>query len=320
MLELGCENCGQDLRLTMKKEDATLMAYSTLALHLLVSAPGDVPPADLAIVRKTISQWNLSLGRIVGLTVLPVSWTEHAAAEFGERPQAILNNQIVEESDLAIALFFDRLGTPTGEAKPGTAEEIDVLVKAGKSVAVLVSNAPRPPLSGGALDERRRLDDYLKELRTSALLFEYSHEGELMGHINNFLSRATAQFQQSVETSKREESAPDASEGVWPRVEVRELPKTDSKGRVKIQRKWSLVLHNMSKGPASDVDFTFEGVPAGALFQVHRGEGPVGTIPPGQETRFPLLLAMGDPDAVECVVTWTDASGNQRETRATVRT
>ena len=64
----------------------------------------------------------------------------------------------------------------------------------------------------------------------------------------------------------------------------------------------------------------FVDLPENALFRVHREDGPLGTIPPGQEARFPLLLAAGSPDAVDCVVTWTDASGNARETRATVRT
>lgn len=297
------------------------MAYPTLALHLLISAPGDVPLEDMAVIRKTISQWNLNLGRHVGLTVLPVSWTEHAVSEFGERPQAILNHQIVEEADLAVALFQDRLGTPTGEAESGTAEEIKVLVEAGKSVAVLVNSAPRPPLSGAALDERQRLTSYLEELRRSALVLKYSNDGALIGHLNNFLSRATAQFQQSVESSKDVRSeVPDPSEGVWPRAEVRESMRTDSKGRVSTQRHWSLVLHNTSRGPATDVDFEFVGLPENALFRVHREEGPLGTIPPGQEARFPLLLAMGSPDAVDCIVTWTDAAGNVRETRATVRT
>ncbi len=59
------------------------MVYPTPALHLLISAPGDVPLADMAVIRKTISQWNLTLGRYAGLTVLPVSWTEHAVSEFG---------------------------------------------------------------------------------------------------------------------------------------------------------------------------------------------------------------------------------------------
>lgn len=297
------------------------MAYPTLALHLLISAPGDVPIEDMAIVRKTISQWNLNLGRHVGLTVLPVSWTEHAAAEFGDRPQAVLNHQIVEEADFAIALFCDRLGTPTGEAESGTAEEINILVEAGKSVAVLVSATPRSPLNGSALDERQRLNAYLDELRKSALVFDYANEGVLISHLNNFLSRATAQFQQSVEASKNVESEePDPSEGVWPRAEVRESVKTDSQGRVKTQRNWSLVLHNTSRGPASCVDFEFKDLPANTLFQVRRQDGPLGTIPPGQEARFPLLLAMGSPDAVDCVVSWTDATGRARETQATVRT
>jgi hypothetical protein len=297
------------------------MAYPTLALHLLISAPGDVPIEDMAVIRKTISQWNLNLGRVVGLTVLPVSWTEHAVAEFGDRPQAILNHQIVEEADLAVALFYDRLGTPTGEAESGMAEEIKVLVEAGKSVAVLGNSAPRAPLNGKALEERQRLNAYLEELRQIALVFEYAHGGDLVGHLNNFLSRATAQFQQSVESSKNEEpEGPDPSEGVWPRAEVRESVKTDNKGRVKTQRHWSLVLHNTSRGPASEVDFAFENLPENSFFRVHREDGPLGTIPPGQEARFPLLLAMGSPDAVDCVVTWTDAAGHVRETRATVRT
>src|SRR5690625_1867643 len=106
------------------------MAYPTLALHLLISAPSDIPLEDMTVIRKSISQCNLNLGRHGGLTVLPVSSTEHAASEFGERPQEILNHQSVEEADLAVALVQDRLGTPTGKAESGTAEEIKVLVEA----------------------------------------------------------------------------------------------------------------------------------------------------------------------------------------------
>lgn len=297
------------------------MAYMTLILHMLISAPSDVPDEDLSVIRKTISQWNLTFGRAVGLTVLPVSWSEHAAAEFGERPQEILNGQIVEESDLAIALFYDRLGTPTGEAASGTAEEIKVLVEAEKGVGVLVNTGQRKPLTGSALGERQRLTEYLEKLRENSLVFEYADAGDLIGHLNNFLSRATAQFQQSVERSKDETpEGLDPSEGVWPMAEVRETTKTDSKGRIKTQRKWSLVLRNTSRGPASDVDFAFENLPEELLFDVAREDGQLGTIPPGGESRFPLLLAMGSPSAVDCVVTWTDSNGGVRETRATVRT
>lgn len=52
-----------------------------------------------------------------------------------------------------------------------------------------------------------------------------------------------------------------------------------------------------------------------------RARCPLGPLNPWrQEARFPLLLAARSPHAVDCVVTWTDGSGNVRETRATVRT
>lgn len=305
------------------------MAYQTLVLHLLVSAPGDVPAEDLAVVRKAISQWNLNVGKIFGLTVLPVSWSEHAVAEFGERPQAILNDQIVEESDMAVALFYDRLGTPTGEAESGTAEEIDVLEQKGKAVGVLVNVSPRPPLSGAALAERQRLDSYIDELRKRALIFEYGEASGLMGHVNSFLSRAASKLQQNVEQSKQEdiqqasnsiEKDPDPSEGVWPRAEVREEIKTDGKGRTRRERKWTLVLENTSHGPVSDVDFTFEKIEEGALFRVLHHDGPISSMSPGGKVNFPLLLGWGSPKSVECVVTWTDIKGVRRTTHATVRT
>ncbi|MEV6228022.1 hypothetical protein AB0L88_09150 [Saccharopolyspora shandongensis] len=54
------------------------------------------------------------------------------------------------------------------------------------------------------------------------------------------------------------------------------------------------MLYNTSRGPA----FAFEDLPDDAFFRVVREGGPLGTIPPGQEARFPLLLAVGSPDAV----------------------
>lgn len=74
----------------------------------------------------------------------------------------------------------------------------------GKSVGVLVNTCARKPLTGSALGERQRLTEYLEKLRENALVFEYVGPGDLIGHINNFLSRAIAQFQRGVEESKGE--------------------------------------------------------------------------------------------------------------------
>lgn len=170
------------------------------------------------------------------------------------------------------------------------------------------------------MNERQRLADYLEELRTKAIVLEYPHAAELVGHLNSFLSRATGQFQQDVQSSKNETpQVEDPSVGVWPRSEIRENPRTDNRGRIRTQRNWSLVLHNTSPGPASDVDFAFTDLPEGSFLRVVQEDGPLGTIPPGQEIRLPLIVTMGSPESVDCEVTWTDTTGSVRTTRATVR-
>lgn len=297
------------------------MAYTSTVLSLLISAPSDIAQEHLALLRKTIVQWNLSYGKPFGVTVLPVSWTEHAAAELGAAPQDVLNEQFVKEADLAFAFFRDRLGTPTSTAESGTAEEIKVLAEANKHVSVFIDNSPRSPLTGDALAEKGRLDEYLRELRTKGIVLEYSDAATLVGHFNNALSRATAQFQLKSELDRSGPSIDvhNRAEGVWPSIETNEVLSSDSKGRPVTKRKRSLVLHNMSGGPARNVKFDFTDLPERALFRVD-GSSPVGIIPPNQKISFPLMLAAGDPDQVNCIVHWTDSSGNQRQTEGTVRT
>ena len=141
---------------------------------MLISAPGDVPAEDLRVIHATLNGWNVRYGEQMGLSVIPVSWTEHAVAEFGDRPQGLLNKQLVERADLALALFADRLGTPTGTDESGTAEEIREMAEAGKPVSVLRSIRTRAPLKGEtAVEEKGRLETYLASLEKQALVLSY---------------------------------------------------------------------------------------------------------------------------------------------------
>lgn len=290
------------------------MSYQALVLRLLISAPGDIPSESITVIRKTISQWNFSHGEQLGIIVLPISWTEHAVAEFGDRPQELLNQQIVKEADLAVALFRDRLGTPTGKAESGTAEEIKIFAESGKQIAILTDESARTPLKGQSIEERQRLEKYLDTLRERSLVLGYANDNELFSHINNFLNQKANKIQQDIKQAKTQDQGKftdendfDPSEGVWPRAEH-------------IEKKWKFVLKNTSHGPASNVDFVFNDLPPYVLFRVMREKGSLGTIPPDQEVNFPLMLGSGSPHAVKCTVTWTDAKGNQRTTQATVHT
>lgn len=290
------------------------MAYHSLTILLLISAPSDIPDEDMATIKRTLSQWNLTVGRSTGLTVLPVSWTEHAASEFGERPQEIINDQLVIESDMVLALFADRLGTPTGEAESGTAEEIERMLEAGKHVSVLVNAAPRAPLSGAkAIEEKGRLEEYLGGLRSRALVLRYSTQADLIGHVNNMLSRATAKVEAKAE---RPTPVPEAEEsrGVWPYLLRIPYQETDNKGRLKSKTKYRLQLRNTTGRPVYDVSYSF---PEGTSFD-HIPHEPVESLPPDGTLEYPMMMVLGGESQATCTVTWHYAEGEPRESVGTI--
>lgn len=291
------------------------MAYHALVVSMLISAPSDVADTDLATVKRTVSQWNHAVGRASGKIVSPMSWSEHAVAEFGERPQSILNEQLVDVADMALALFADRLGTPTGEADSGTLEEIDQLVAAGRHVSVLVSRAPRSLSGEGATTEKQRLEKALTGLRSKAIVLEYRGDGELVAHVNNMLSMAAGKVEGSAGVASA--AIADDGRGVWPSVDRETHPKTDSRGRVASETKRYLVLTNRTGRPVVDVSFAFDESAGWGTYGDNNGAARMG---PGQDLRYPLALYAGTASQAECVVTWRYEDGEPQTTVASVRT
>jgi len=76
---------------------------------------------------------------------MPVGWDSHAAPDMGDRPQAVINKQLLEKCDLLVAVFWTRLGSPTGEAPSGTVEEIKKHLAAGKPAMLYFSDVPIQP-------------------------------------------------------------------------------------------------------------------------------------------------------------------------------
>lgn len=164
------------------------MAYTATVLRALISCPSDVDISDVRAVQAAMGRWNVLLGQQFGTIVIPVHWSEHASAAFGSPPQDILNEQLVDTVDFAIAIFWNRLGSPTSSAQSGTAEEIDRMATAGKPVSVLrclrpVNAADLDP------DQFAKLGAYLRQLRGQALLLSYRDTGTLAGQVDTILTR-----------------------------------------------------------------------------------------------------------------------------------
>lgn len=295
------------------------MAYSAVVLRMLVSCPGDVTKDDLATLHRMINRWNVLLGEQFGCIVVPVTWNEHASAEFGKPPQDILNRQLVDVVDFAIAIFWGRLGSSTRDAESGTAEEIQRLHEADKPVSLLRCDRP-VPREKEDLPERLRLQEYLRSLYPTSLLMSYEDEAGLANQVDTILTRlaTTQQWEATASGTTTEKGEAD----VWPRIDAQEYTESDRKGRLRSKHRWSLVLQNQGGKPARRVRFHLEADSEESRnpFMVHtNGDDPViEVLAPGGEVRYPVLPSMQMADQARCTVNWTDDRGD-RENVATVR-
>ena len=155
-------------------------------LNILIASPSDVTE-ERDVVEKLLHAWNASHFESMGVMLHPVRWESHAYPASGERPQAIINKQIVESGDILIGIFGYRLGTPTGEAQSGTIEEIEEFRKAGKYVALYFSTADVPRSVDRA--QLQALEAYKKERQKDTLYFEFKDTSALRDHLTRQLPK-----------------------------------------------------------------------------------------------------------------------------------
>jgi len=298
------------------------MAYSVLARRLLISCPGDVPLTDLALVQKAINRWNGIYGEKFGTAIIPISWGTHAAAEFGDAPQELLNKQIVDRCDMCLALFANRLGTPTASAESGTAEEIARISESDRYVGVLRSRREATRIDA---DQLKSLEQYLENIKAKALILEYAGDADLVQNVDNFLVAAVSHDQGRSELQLQQASAesPVRQAEIWPRVDSKEDPIRFGDGKTIPRRSWHLVLANTGDAPALDVQVSWNATDGSdipwTLFGYEPEEEPhIDVFPPYGEQRFRLYMSAETPRQMNCTVSWSDESGRQENT-ATVR-
>ena len=103
---------------------------------------------------------------------MPVGWETHSTPEMGDRAQAIINKQVLADCDLLVAIFWTRIGSPTGVAPSGTVEEIEEHLAAGKPALIYFSTAP-VRLDSVDNDQYSALQQFKVTCRSRGLIEEY---------------------------------------------------------------------------------------------------------------------------------------------------
>ena len=104
---------------------------------------------------------------------MPVGWETHSVPEMGDRPQAIINKQMLHDCDLLVGVFWTRIGTTTGDYASGTVEEIEEHLKAGRPAMLYFSSAPVMPDSVDP-DQYGRLREFRQSCQSRGLYEPYA--------------------------------------------------------------------------------------------------------------------------------------------------
>lgn len=117
------------------------MAYVATVIPVMIASPGDVIE-EREIARAVIHDWNDVNSQHSQIVLSAVGWDSHSSPELGERPQELINKRVLQDCDLLVAIFWTRIGTPTGKAQSGTVEEIEEHVSSGKPAMIYFSAKP----------------------------------------------------------------------------------------------------------------------------------------------------------------------------------
>ena len=98
--------------------------YDAKVYNVMIASPGDVVD-EPGIARAVVHEWNVINAESQARVLMPTGWDTHSSPEMGDRAQGIINKQVLKNADLLIAVFWTRIGSPTGKAESGTVEEIE---------------------------------------------------------------------------------------------------------------------------------------------------------------------------------------------------
>lgn len=155
----------------MSRAHALDMGYTAEVKKIMIASPGDVSQ-ERRIIRDVIEEWNVVHAEDRRIVLMPVGWETHSSPAMGDRPQAIINKQLLKQTDLLVAVFWTRLGSPTGTTDSGTVEEINEHLAAGKPVMLYFSSAPVRPDSVNN-DQYSALKSFKESCRQKGLIEEY---------------------------------------------------------------------------------------------------------------------------------------------------
>lgn len=151
------------------------MSFNAKVLNVLIASPSDVE-VERNDVEMAIYDWNRRYSKQLNIVLLPRRWEKDVVPAYrGDNTQEIINEQIVNDSDVLVGIFWTKLGTPTLNHSSGTLEEINQFIEAGKSVLLYFLDKP-VPRNNTNYPEMQRVDEFKKNYATRGIFSNEIHK------------------------------------------------------------------------------------------------------------------------------------------------
>jgi len=278
------------------------MTYRAQVVRVLLASPLDVSTERDAIGRR-YTVGTPSIRRTLRLCS-SLSAGKAASAESGDRPQAVVNPQIVDRSDILIGVFWTRLGTATGTAESGSVEEVSRFMQAGKPVALYFSNRPAAPdsIDPAQLSAVRQ---FQKHEESHGLVGSFGDVTELIRQVAHALTRFV----------RERFGVSDAS------LAVREAPNAHVSARVAPggPSQYFIALTNVGGGEAQAVTMKTETGDGGEGWMVMQGNEPLDFLATGQTVEYRAVIHLGSPPRVNGFFQWRNEDGSEGTSRQSLQ-
>jgi hypothetical protein len=168
------------------------MTYFATVINVMIACPSDVATEGQVII-DVIQEWNSINSEDKQMVLMPISWKTHSSPKMGERAQEVINKQVLEHCDPLVALFWTRLGSPTGNSRSGTVEEIEKHLDAGRPTMIYFSSAP---VRLDCVDDKQYkiLQEFRQECEQRGLIERYESISEFRDKFSRQLAQTIIRY------------------------------------------------------------------------------------------------------------------------------
>lgn len=174
------------------------MPKETTVLQIFVASPSDVAEERIAL-EIVVTQLNQIWSKSLGLTLELIKWETNVHPSFSRDVQSVINEQINQDYDIFIGIFWNRIGTPTPRATSGSIEEFNnafsrfQLTKNAPEIMLYFKDAPIAP-SKIEIDQLNAVLNFKKSLSDKGGLYsifedQTSFESSLRAHLSAIVQK-----------------------------------------------------------------------------------------------------------------------------------